>query len=324
MRTATLLMASLLGCGGAEASYPGLPGYMKVAAILPVRPDRVLVAGHFVPSGGLGPIEAREPRIFAFERGPATVAWGEGQGWMIAAAQRVGEVWAVRARLRPEGEGSLYNLLVSSDFGVSWSDHGPIPAQSITSVSLAGGGVGWVHGAHNLWRTADGGANWTAVSAPGIRDSSREHILADGPLTAWLAGPALLRTEDGGATWRVLESDGVEITDGRFVVGHVANGMRVGRLGPGGIRWGATWSGDLLARYLASDGERLTVLASHTGRDVGSGPVLLRSRDGGQTLVAEQVRGPSDANSYALAGPDGLLWVDQGRKLRVRVPAGGP
>ncbi len=321
MRKVALLGAALLACAGvgtAEERHAGLPAYMKVSAVLVVSPDRVLVAGHTLPDGSLGPIQAREPRIYAFERGPATLAWGEGVGWIIAAAGREGTVWAVRARLRPEGSGSLYDLLLSLDGGVSWRERGPVPATSLTSVAVAGGGTGWAHGANNLWRTEDDGVTWVAISAPGRRDSAREQLVALGPQTALLAGTSLLRTDDGGDTWRVLTTDRVDVTDGRFVGGAAPGGVRVGRLQPNGVHWGATFPGTLLAKRVVSEGERVTVLASEVGDRPGSGPVLLRSTDGGATLAAEPVRGPLDASYYELAGPDGLVFVDQGRTLRVR------
>lgn len=321
MKKAVLLGAALLACAGlgtTQQRYTGLPSYMKVAAVLVLGADRVLVAGHAVPDGSLGPITAREPRIYAFERGPARLSWGEGIGWIVAADHRDSEVWAVRARLRPEGEGSLYDLLVSPDGGASWIDRGPVPASSLTFVVVAGGGGGWAHGAHNLWRTEDGGTTWTPVVAPGTRDSARERLVALGPRTALLAGAALLRTDDGGATWHAVTSDPVDVTDGRFVVGRVAGGLRLGRLEANGVRWGATYTGELLAAQVASEGDRVTVLASEVGERPGSGPVLLHSADGGATLDAERVRGPLDPSFYALVGPDGLAFVDQGRTLRVR------
>lgn len=318
-----LLVATLVGCAGLnqEARYTGLPPNTKVTAILALRADRVLVAGHAVPGGALWPITAREPRIYTFDRGPAVLAWGEGTGWIVDADHLGDEVWAVRARLRPEGEGSLYDLLVSRDAGASWDDRGPVPATSLTSIAVAGDGVGWAHGAYNLWRTEDRGATWTPVEAPGTRDSARERLVATGPRVALLAGPALLRTEDGGATWRTVTADPVHVTDGRFVVGPVEGGLRVGRLAADGVRWGTRSAGPLLAAQIASDGNRVTVLASEAGEAPGRGAVLLRSADGGTTIDAERVTGPLDPAFYTLVGPGGLAFVDLGRTLRVRAAA---
>jgi hypothetical protein len=320
MKKAAMWAAALIACAEveAEAHYGGLPPYMQVAAVVVVRPDRVLVMGHTLPDGSLGPLPAREPRIFAFLRGPATLAWGEGKGWVIAADNHEAEVWAVRARLRPEGEGSQYDLLASGDGGISWSERGSIPATSLTSIVVAGGGVGWALGAHNLWRTEDGGASWSAITAPGTRDSTRERIVPRGARTAYLTGRQLLRTTDAGNTWRTVTADEVAVTDGRFVAGPTPEGLRIGRIEANGVHWGAVYSGEFRSAQLASEGERVSVLAIPVGRRPGSGPVLVQSVDGGASLKGTAQRGPSDRAHYALVGPSGMAWVDQGRQLRVR------
>jgi photosystem II stability/assembly factor-like uncharacterized protein len=73
--------------------------------------------------------------------------------------------------------------------------------------------VGWAVGGPDsgygaIFRSVDGGANWTRQGSPAdIPDVMLEDVAAIGPLNCWVVGErdsgygTILRTEDGGATW---------------------------------------------------------------------------------------------------------------------------
>jgi photosystem II stability/assembly factor-like uncharacterized protein len=105
-------------------------------------------------------------------------------------------------------------------FAATWSPAGAAP------LCFADATHGWAADAAQVWRTADGGASWTAAltspAATGAAAGSPRGFAADvqcfGPDVAWVlfanpggmmqTGWALYRTADGGASWTPVAQSG--------------------------------------------------------------------------------------------------------------------
>jgi photosystem II stability/assembly factor-like uncharacterized protein len=139
-------------------------------------------------------------------------------------------------------------LQVTRDGGNSWAD---VPTQfgsSCQTMAFGPGGAALAIAADGgFWRSADAGATWSAIAAPGgaPRQAARAHFLD--ARNAWIADTdrGILRSNDGGATW--VAGNVPPLTTGnwfqavRFV--DASNGWAVGGSGlvlatrDGGITW---------------------------------------------------------------------------------------
>lgn len=116
----------------------------------------------------------------------------------VSAAGGAGEAWLVAVR----GGG----VLRSSDQGQSWRPAAGLPAAEAASLSVSRGRAwAWLPG-HGLYRSNDGGASWTAVTA-NLERSLPALSLAETPAGTLLGGAPgrVLRSEDGGRTWEATE-----------------------------------------------------------------------------------------------------------------------
>lgn len=291
---------------------------MNVQKIVVLSGDAVVVMGHVGPRLSAR-LRERRATIVRVEGRQAITVYSGGEGWIQAGDSHVSEVWAVHAVLRPEGEGSLYSLLISADAGRTWEGGRPIPATSLTSIVIDGLGCGWAIGASNLWRTCDSGATWRRVEINGVRGLT-ESAEAIGRGQLLLGGASLRRTDDGGLTWRMMCEEEVVAIDGEYVVGRTPEGVRVGRLDSDTVGWRGFHRGNLYPSEIGASGTRLTILTAPLDHRAGRGLVLLRSDDGGATFEEEYIRGPSKTSILAMDGPDVFWHVTQNRRLRVRRP----
>lgn len=310
-----LLSACLPAAGPLQWETMGnLPSDLKVADTVPVGSDAVLVVGYQASSASAG-LLARRAYIARFDGSLSTPYAGE-TGW-IQAADAVGlQAWAVHARLKPEGEGSTYELLTSADGGVSWASGGAIPATSLTAITVEGGGCGWALGVNTLLRSCDSGATWATVSTPGCCRAIGQPLAATGPGQATLGGQTLLRTSDGGTTWTQLSDQEVTATDGRFVVAPSPTGVRFGRIDGATVRWTGSFEGELFADRIVSEADRFVVRAAPLGKRAGAGVQLLRSEDAGTTVTTTMLRGGGPTARVGLADPDSTWRIEQSRRLR--------
>ncbi len=318
-----LILASLLlllvGClptthGVSWTNAANLPSDLKIAGTVPVGADAVLVVGHRAPSASAGLLE-RRTYIARFD-GALTVP-SEGEvGWIQAAGAAGDRAWAVHARLKPEGEGSTYELLTSADAGVTWTSRGAIPASSLTAVTVEPGGCGWALGVNHLLRSCDEGASWTPIAAPGCCRAIGQPLAAPEPGVALLGGKTLLRTRDGGATWSQLSGDEVLTTDGRWAVGPIDGGVRFGRVTETSVRWAGRVDGELLPDDLVSDGDSVLVRAAPLGTEAGAGTLLIRTVDGGATTDQTVLRGGGPTSRAGLVDPSTAWRVTSTRRLR--------
>jgi len=306
-------IASALGCAGWQP-WGQLPDRLKVTRVLVEGPE-ALVMGFIDPGGGPERLSERAPRVFRVSSAGVQEDFAEGTGWVQAGDTLGGEVWALRARIRPEGEGSLYDLLVRPGPGAAWEARGPVPASSLAAVVIEGGGCGWALGVRSFLRTCDGGATWTPVEAPGARSGLYEPLITLGPQAALLGGRSLQLTRDGGATWRTLSDRAVAATDGHYAVARLEGGLRVGRVEGDVVTWLARYDGEYLPSAVTSSDDSLLILAVPTGSLAGRGLLLLRSDDGGASLTAERSGLHSNPAYVGLGGPELLLRVDLARRV---------
>ena len=116
--------------------------------------------------------------------------------------------------------------LVSPDAGVTWSEP-PNPFTESMKLTAAPGGVIVAYGATSIFRSADGGATWTAAgSAPSACPGILTLRVDPGNTSVLLAGTGVIgagfqcggvyRSTDGGVSWTATALTGVYVTDVRF------------------------------------------------------------------------------------------------------------
>lgn len=156
-------------------------------------------------------------------------------------------------------------------------------------------GTWWVGSGDGVFRTTDGGVNWSLL-ADGFPIGHRATAIALNPEhpetiavgTEGPGGPRLVVSDDGGDTWIRIDiaASGEAITAVAWAGGSVllaADGDAVYRSDDGGLSWTATLSGDALPRLLettsdmpdfvfaAGEGVRISDDAGATWSDVSTG-----------------------------------------------------
>ncbi len=191
----------------------------------------------------------------------------------------------------------------------------PFGAAGLQAVQATGGAAAvTVASDARVYRTADGGATWTA--APGApSDLSARDLSFTTALDGWLVGAgfdasALYHTTDGGATWAAGPSD----YRGQWVAVD-ARGDRVRALRYDGFLartddGGATWTAALLPGASSATGVAdLAFFDDAVGYAVGANGYTARTSDGGATWT--RLPAPNAAptfTSLTLVGP-GELWA---------------
>ena len=208
-------------------------------------------------------------------------------------------------------------LQVSQDGGQTWASSGPIPATSLTAVSVAPDGCGWVIGVKHLLRTCDRGASWQVVQAPLFLRGIHQPLVATGRDSLVLGGTGLFRTDDAGVSWIQLAESDVVASDGHFVVAREGETLRVGALGGQTVAWVGTWEHYALPGPIWSSGPVLRVLAAPLGDDAGRGLALLRSEDAGATAERSRVGRSSEIATAAFGHDGAVLHLDLERRLEV-------
>lgn len=317
-----LLFSLFFGCSGGWSTVGQLPENFKANQALWVD-GNIWIFGAIRPSLSDGDstsqLRGREARVYQQTNNGLHLDHSD-NGWFVAADNKDGELWAVRARLKESGTNSDYHLLVKPGPEQEWQNRGPITeALSVGRVVIEGDGCGWIHGAQTLLRTCDGGHSWDSISAPGGRSVINQPLISTGPESAILGGSNLQQTVDGGETWSVLSQSPAHATDGRFVVTRTENGLKIGALKEAEVEWRSEHEGELAIQSVVSMGDNVTVLVIPTGLDdYGAEPVLLESTDGARTLATTKARQARYSYSIWVNSPNEAALITQKRKLKIR------
>jgi photosystem II stability/assembly factor-like uncharacterized protein len=211
----------------------------------------------------------------------------------------------------------------TTDGGAHWLRQRSGTNLALYAVAFADSRHGWVVGDRGLiLRTVNGGKTWTKRQV-GNRSDPLRSVACAGLRRAWAAGDSnlMVRTVDGGVTWKTVrtglywENDLCDVTftsaTAGWLLANYSNTEEPAgtllRTTDGGRRWRRqTWAG------LGSSVSRFQEAAFGAGGSFGvvtgarldpdtldETPVVLRSRDGGETWT--DVSGSIDATPAALA-----------------------
>ncbi len=134
----------------------------------------------------------------------------------------------------------------STDGGLTWTHQASFPYLQFFGVTAIDGNTAFAYGLGNnsaslLYRTTDGGQNWSAVGPPstgGFRDA---HFFPGGQVGLLLGGDDIFRTVDGGQSWTRPYNGSILLNSISF--GDVLNGWATGylktllRTTDGGLTW---------------------------------------------------------------------------------------
>ena len=308
-----------LACGGSRAgpfqTVAELGGGFTVAVILGLEDGSAVVLGF--AGGTYVPLSDRTTAVRRVESGGEVTSSGFGAGWVTAADALGEEVWAIHATPRDDPTGPEYALQISQDGGRTWESSGPIPATSLTGVTVAGDGCGWAIGVKHLLRTCDRGATWQVVQAPLFLRGIHQPLVATGRDRVVLGGAGLFRSEDAGVTWTQLAEADVVAANPHFVIAREGETLRVGALGGQTVAWVGTWEHYTLPGPIWSSGPVIRVLAAPLGDDAGRGLALLRSEDARAPAERSRIGRSSDIATGAFAHDGAVLHLDLERRLEV-------
>ncbi len=160
-------------------------------------------------------------------------------------------------------------------------------------VGSAGCQVGYVittgitgGGGEEIWKTVDGGSNWTRIQSPftdvyddmvAIDCMGDVVIVANGTVASQIA-----RSSDGGANWNIISVGGAQIVNDI----HFVDSAHVYLCGEGGYIWyssdgGLTWTIQTQGTVTASGLNEITFYDSNNGLCVGDAGAILKTSNGG-------------------------------------------
>lgn len=296
---------------------------------------------------------------------------------VLAVTAAGANLWALEAGptggTSPAGPAGAARVMASADGGASWSPGGTLPladpgegAGAVGALAFSSAAVGYASvyalgscamagcGVNAVFRTADGGASWSVVTAgqprcnfarPALAATSAEALVARGVNLAACAGPqtTLVRSTNGGATWNAATTWS-ELGPVRLLAppGGAATFWAVS--GPALLRsadGGATWAQVLPAPAPTAAVEFLSPTVGWGVGTVSDPGAVLRTSDGGRTwsvaasFAGAELSGVSFASArdgwvvgatpaWDPQSGTGLLWhtADGGRTWGLAAPAG--
>jgi len=180
----------------------------------------------------------------------ARLGWAVGHDETILRTRDGGATWEL-VHAAPEAERPLLDVwfrdtehgiavgaygafLITADGGSTWTEQ-PIGEDDFHLNQIAAAADGRLYlaaEAGHLYRSADGGATWTALASPYNGSFFGVLPLADGALLVYGLRGNLFRSEDGGDSWRELATGteatlmaGVELGGGKVVVAGLAGAV---------------------------------------------------------------------------------------------------
>ncbi len=246
----------------------------------------------------------------------------------------------VAAGLPPLGSGQNAGVFSSTDDGRNWTrrlDAG-FPGQfAVTKLAFANASVGVAAGARGLWRTVNGGLNWTQVNVPaadfvvstffgGVTWVDTNVVLIYG------SGGKILRSADQGATWTDVSPAG--FFEDWLDMAFNAAGIGIA-VGPSGrvarsTNGGASWQD--LVTPMQESGTAVAFADANTAVVMGSIGQTMRSTDAGATWTTGfafsasafyRLRFSSPTVGLAVSGVNGLtLRTTDGGEIWTRIGGG--
>ena len=238
----------------------------------------------------------------------------------------------VAAGLPPTGSGQNAGVFSSTDGGRTWTrrlDAG-FPGQfAVTKLAFANASVGVAAGSRGLWRSVNGGVNWTAV--PNVPNADFVvSSLAGG--VAWVdanvvliygSGGKILRSADQGVSWTDVSpagsfEDWLDLAFNAAGVGiAVGPSGRVARSTNGGASW------QELVTPLSEPGTAVAFADTNTVVVMGNIGQTMRSTDAGATWTTGSAFSASAFYRLRFSSPTFGLAVSAVNGLTLRTTDGG-
>lgn len=320
MALAALFASFVLGCWVSDA---GWSEQGRLDERFFVESTRLLAPGEALFGGYVQAPDTRDSR----QSRAAIYRWADGEvqraydapGWVRSVSPADGVVWALAATRKDTETGSDHRALRSDDAGRTWTERGPIPADSASQILGVSADEAWVLGVDTLLRTTDGGATWAPVRAPGARNPVRERLLLEGGRVL-LLGDGVRATADGGATWMENGVDNARVyaVSGAVVAGELDGELKIGAMETGGPRWLFAFAEPTTPFRLVVAGPAIRMLAVPAGKLVGRGLLLVDSADNGKTWSTHLLHVQASAGAADLL-PDGSGVALDGRR-RILAP----
>jgi photosystem II stability/assembly factor-like uncharacterized protein len=307
---ATLAIELVIASPGWESTGGPHFGYVTAIAVDPSNPDRILTGTNegrlFISNdGGAEHSELTRPADTAPIEALALTASGRGYLGSVS-----------RGVLRSDDRGVTWQLTALANVSVTTLSVDPSNEELVVAEGAS------------LWRSDDGGASWSVLSA-----ATDTTFVNSGGGSFWIGGIGELYRSDGASIQTLVTGDPRPVDGFAVVAGSWLAAIRpidgdslplLLRSNDGGAVWQSTGTGLSLTRYLrsrlATDGQRVWSLSAEG---------VYVSADGGATFASSSPPGrASTSNGLAVvesaARPAGQLfgsagdglWTDDGGRLR--------
>ena len=170
------------------------------------------------------------------------------------------------------------------DGGLSWLPVDGSGLFDLNDVEATGPSTALAAGETFVFRTTNGGLNWTSVTPmPFSTFHGMDFVNAQ---TGWIAGTSIFRTDDGGSTWSFQATPPVTMWDVGFADAQtgwcVGSGARVMKT----INGGASWTTTIIPGF-AFELQAVSVVDASNLWVVGVAGFVARSTDGGANWTIE-------------------------------------
>lgn len=207
------------------------------------------------------------------------------------------------------------SIMRSTDGGLTWADAPGSPIAELFDIAFASPKVGTAAGRDGLYRTTDGGINWSPVLAG---DARAVAFGSDSLGVALSAEGGALRTVDAGAHWTAVTTPIGSISQGHLAFADAQVVVAVSSDSTAGSIFrsadgGQTWSIVRPLTGAANEGrfKRVRFVSPMVGVAVGTRGALARTADGGLTWTDEPLPSGHWLTDVEFVGPDTVMTVDE-------------